>query len=244
MPAASRRSAARRGRNAGANGGEAGRNLAHDLAWVFGLLTRWRPVLGAAMQSVLVAAQEVQIFVGQKVSLASALGRHVAPRPALEGAPLSQPCQADRSACRRLAGRAHGCGPRVPLRRRGSAPMPPVPRQRRCRPTLRPARRRAQPDLAAGGLAHQFERRAGAQRSSRPSAGQSCRGGGRLARRYRTSISTRANFFAMRGASCRCWRQARVCHGCFCSTSAMIVALRHALPRTLAPWKAGSIIVP
>ena len=197
------------------------------------------------MQSVLVAAQEVQIFVGQEVSLAL---RHGTARRTLSGSgggpPLSQPCQADRSACRRFAGRAHGRGPRVPFRRRGSAPMPPVPRQRRCRPTLGPLGGGRNQTLLQEALPTNSSAGLGRKDRARPSAGQSCRGGGRLARRYRTSISTRTNFFAMRGASCRCWRQARVCHGCFCSTSAMIVASRHALPRTCAPWKASSIIVP
>ena len=141
----------------------------------------------------------------------SVVGRHVAPCPALEGgAPVAA-----------LPGRPQGvppaCGSRawpwatgaVRSARISAYAAGPTAKAMSANPG--PARRRAQPDLAAGGLAHQFERRAGAQRSCTAVGGPIVPRHGRLARRSRTSISTRANFFAMRGASCRCWRQARVC---------------------------------
>lgn len=98
----------------------------------------------------------------RKCSSTSVMGRHVAPCRLWRGpAPVAA-----------LPGRPQRVPPvcgrawlwaAVPFRRCGSAHIPPVPRMSA---NPGPTRRRAQPDPAAGGLAPQFERRAGAQRSS------------------------------------------------------------------------------
>lgn len=117
------------------------------------------------MQSVLVAAQQVQIFVGQEVFLDLRHGTARRTLPALEGA---RPC---RSPARPTAARAAGLRARmavgrgaVPSVRISAYPTGPTAKAMSANPG--PTRRRAQPDPAAGGLAPQFERRAGAQRSS------------------------------------------------------------------------------
>lgn len=195
------------------------------------------------MQSVLVAAQEVQIFVGQKECLASALGRHVAPRPALEGRPpRSQPCQANRSAPP-ACGRAHGCGPRcrAPPRISAYPPGPTAkamsanPKARSAAGATRPCCRRPCPPIRTPGwgatIAHDHRRayRAEAAGGS-PALPDFDIDKGQLFRHERGFMSMLAP-----GA----WLS-----WLFLFHLAMIVALRHALPRTFAPWKAGSIIVP
>ena len=174
----------------------------------------------------------------------SVMGRHVAPSPALEGgAPVAalpgRPQRAPPACGSRAWPWATGA---VPSARISAYATGPTAKAMSANPG--PARRRAQPDLAAGGLAHQFERRAGAQRSCTAV-------GGPIVPRRRQARPALPDFDIDKGQLFRHERglmsmlaPGACLSGCFCSTSAMIVASRHALPRTRAPWQAGSIIVP